>query len=433
MTGKAPGARSAPNQKAFVIGAGLAGLSAATILAARGVSVTLIEAAGQAGGRCRSYFDAAIGGVIDNGNHLVLSGNRAVHAYLARIGAKDALAGPPRAEFAFVDLRAKESNEVARWLLKPNEGSLPFWIARKQRRVPGSRTGDYLQYAPLLWADRKTRIGDAVKDRGPLWQRLMHPFLLAALNTEPEDSSAALAGAVLRETLAKGGRFCRPRIAHPSLAGAFIDPALTYLNGKDVALRLGARLRGMTLNGRSAMGLDTGEATVPVAAGDAVVLAVPPWAAADLIPGLTVPDDFRAIVNAHFKMAAPAGAPPILGVIGGTAEWIFTFRDRISVTVSGADAIVDQDREDLAIRIWADVTRALEITAPMPAWQIVKEKRATFAATPAQDARRPAAKTRWRNLFLAGDWTQTGLPATIEGALRSGETAAALALRHLSL
>ncbi|HWM61258.1 MAG TPA: FAD-dependent oxidoreductase, partial [Rhizomicrobium sp.] len=154
---------------------------------------------------------------------------------------------------------------------------------------------------------------------------------------------------------------------------------------------------------------------------------------ADLLPGLTVPDDFRAIVNAHFKMAAPAGAPAILGVIGGTAEWIFTFQDRISVTVSGADAIVDKDREDLALTVWADVTRALGITAPLPAWQIVKEKRATFAATPAQDARRPAARTQWRNLFLAGDWTQTGLPATIEGALRSGETAAALALRHLSL
>jgi hypothetical protein len=164
-----------------------------------------------------------------------------------------------------------------------------------------------------------------------------------------------------------------------------------------------------------------------------VVLAVPPWSAADLIPGLTVPNDFRAIVNAHFKMPAPNGAPPMLGVIGGTAEWIFAFNDRISVTVSGADAIVDQDREDLAIRIWADVTKALDIRAPMPAWQIVKEKRATFAATPAQDARRPAAKTQWRNLFLAGDWTQTGLPATIEGALRSGETAAALALKHLSL
>jgi squalene-associated FAD-dependent desaturase len=431
MTG--PGAHSTPKGKVFVIGAGLAGLSAATILAARGVPVTLIEAAGQAGGRCRSYFDAAIGGIIDNGNHLVLSGNRAVHAYLARIDAKDALTGPPRAEFAFVDLRAKESNEVARWTLRPNEGSLPFWIARKHRRVPGSRTSDYVQYAALLWADRKKRIGDVVKDRGPLWQRLMQPFLLAALNTEPEEASAALAGAVLRETLAKGGRFYRPRIAHPTLAAAFVDPALAFLNGEDVSLRFGSRLRGMTLNGRSAMGLDAGEATVPVAAGDAVILAVPPWAAADLLPGLTVPDDFRAIVNAHFKMAAPAGAPAMLGVIGGTAEWIFTFQDRISVTVSGADAIVDRDREDLALAIWADVVRALGITAPLPAWQIVKEKRATFAATPAQDARRPAARTQWRNLFLAGDWTQTGLPATIEGALRSGETAAALALRHLSL
>ncbi len=415
--------------RAYVIGAGLAGLSAATILAARGVPVTLIEAAGQAGGRCRSYFDAAMGGVIDNGNHLVLSGNRAVQDYLARIGAgADALAGPPRAESAFVDLR-----DNSRWLLRPNEGGLPWWVARRDRRVPGSRAGDYLSYAPLLWADKKALAGDVVKDRGPVWERLMRPFLLAALNTEPEASSAALAGAVLRETLAKGGRFYRPRIAHPTLAAAFIDPALATLTARGATIRLGTRLRGLSLNGRSAMALDLGEASLPLAAGDAVVLAVPPWAAADLVPGLTVPDDFRAIVNAHFKMPGPAGAPPMLGVIGGTAEWIFSFADRISVTVSGADAIVDQDREELARLIWADVAKALQIAGPMPAWQIVKEKRATFAATPAQDARRPSAKTQWRNLFLAGDWTQTGLPATIEGALRSGETAAALALRHLSL
>jgi len=154
---------------------------------------------------------------------------------------------------------------------------------------------------------------------------------------------------------------------------------------------------------------------------------------APLVKDLVVPTEFRAIVNAHFRIAAPAGAPAMLGVIGGTAEWIFTFPDRVSVTVSGADAIVDKDREELARIIWADVAQALEITAPMPAWQIVKEKRATFAATPEQDAKRPGAKTQWRNLFLAGDWTQTGLPATIEGALRSGETAAALALKHLSL
>lgn len=434
MTGRAPGAQDAPKGKAFVIGAGLAGLSAATILASRGVSVEVIEAAGQAGGRCRSYFDAALDGVIDNGNHLVLSGNRAVNDYLERIGAKNALAGPARAEFSFVDFR-----DGARWTLRPNEGSLPYWITSEKRRVPGTKAADYLHYAPLIWAGHKARVDEVVHQRGALWQRLMRPFLLAALNTAPEESSAHLAGRLLRETLAKGGSFYRPRIAHPTLAAAFVTPALKYLDDRQGTLRLSTRLRGMTLGPREAMMLKIADASLPLSARDAVVLAVPPWAASDLIPGLTVPDDFRAIVNAHFKMAAPPssfaknGAPAMLGVIGGIAEWIFAFDDRISVTVSSADAIVDQDREVLAAAIWADVAKALNITDRMPAWQIVKEKRATFAATPQQDARRPQPKTRWRNLFLAGDWTQTGLPATIEGALRSGETAAALALRHLGL
>jgi hypothetical protein len=162
-----------------------------------------------------------------------------------------------------------------------------------------------------------------------------------------------------------------------------------------------------------------------------VILAVAPAPAKGLLPHLTVPDDFRAIVNAHF--ALPEGFDwtahaPMTGLVGGLAEWVFVFHDRISVTVSGADRLVDDDREDLARRLWADVARTLDLgPAALPAWQIVKEKRATFAATPAVDAARPDAKASGlSNLVLAGDWTQTGLPATIEGALRSGETAAAL-------
>ena len=180
--------------------------------------------------------------------------------------------------------------------------------------------------------------------------------------------------------------------------------------------------------------LEFSDVTIPVRAKDAVILAVTAPVARDLVPGLRVPQDFRAIVNAHFKIAPPADAPAILAVIGGTAEWIFSFPDRISVTISGADAIVDEDRGVLAIRIWADVAKALKIDLPMPAWQIVKEKRATFAATPEQDALRPGTRTAMRNrLFLAGDWTQTGLPATLEGAVRSGDRAARLVSRHLSL
>jgi squalene-associated FAD-dependent desaturase len=415
-------------RKAYVIGAGLAGLSAATALAARGISVALFEAAGQAGGRCRSYFDPAFDGVIDNGNHLVLSGNHAVHAYLDRIGAQGALTGPSEARFDFVDLKSG-----ARWTLRPNDGPLPWWVAVPSRRVPGTKASDYAAYAKLLWAGKDKTIGQIVKGRGALWQRLMHPFLLAALNTEPADSSAQLASAILRETLARGGQAYRPRIATPTLAAAFVDPALAFLKIRGAQVHLGERLRAITFNARAATALEFPDATIPLGPRDMVVLAVPPWMAQSLAPQLSVPTEFRAIVNAHFKLPAPAKAPPILGVIGGTAEWIFSFADRISVTVSGADTIVDRDREDLAQSLWADVCAALKISADLPKWQIVKEKRATFAATPAEDAKRPAAGTAWSNFLLAGDWTQTGLPATIEGAIRSGESAAALALRQLSL
>ncbi len=120
----------------------------------------------------------------------------------------------------------------------------------------------------------------------------------------------------------------------------------------------------------------------------------------------------------------------MIGVIGGTVEWIFAFPDRLSVTISGADRLLDEPREALAQRLWAEVAQVHGLPPePMPPWQIVRERRATFAATPEQDAKRPQPLTKWKNLILAGDWTQTGLPATIEGAIRSGFRAADLALQ----
>lgn len=411
-----------------IVGAGMAGLAAGVFAVAQGAQVVIYEAAGQAGGRCRSYYDATLDSVIDNGNHLVLSGNRAVQDYLSTVGAANALTGPARAEFNFFDVRANE-----RWTIRPNDGALPWWIFAGDRRVPGTNASDYARLAGLLFAGPAAAIEDIIPCQGALWERLMRPLLLAVLNTEPEKGSAVLAAAVLRETLAKGGLAYRPRVATPNLAAAFVEPALKYLTGKYAMVHLGQRLRRIVFDTENILALEFPENTVPVSPGDTVVLAVPPWVAADLIPGLETPNAFRSIVNAHFKRPAPAGTPPMLGVIGGTAEWIFAFPDRISVTVSAADAIVDKDRERLAQLLWGDVWRALGLSPMLPPWQIVKEKRATFAATPEQAARRPGVKTAWRNLLLAGDWTATGLPATIEGALRSGRKAAQLAAARVAV
>jgi len=408
-----------PRPVLHIVGAGLAGLAAAVRLAEEGAEIVLHEATDHAGGRCRSYYEPALDQVIDNGNHLLLSANHAALAFLRRIGAEKALLGPAHASFDFADLA-----DGSRWRILINDGRLPWWIFSARARVPGTGALDYLGAWRLLTAGPEASIAEVIACRGRVYDRLLRPLLLAALNTEPEPASARLAGTILKETLLRGGEACRPLVAARGLSTAFIDPALAWLQARGVALRFGHRLRRIASAEGRASALDFGEEAVALAPGDAVILALPAPVAKALLPEITAPESFRAILNAHFKIDAPPGWPAILGVIGGTVEWLFAFENRLSVTISGADRLIDRDREDLARELWGEVAALTGLGPSLPAWQIVKERRATFAALPAEEVLRPGAETRWPNLRLAGDWTATGLPATIEGAIRSGNRAA---------
>jgi squalene-associated FAD-dependent desaturase len=405
-----------------IIGAGLAGLAAAVRLAPSAAKVVVHEATAYPGGRCRSYFDRAIGMTIDNGNHLVLSGNAAVRGFAKAIGSEAGLVGPERAEFAFIDLKVDE-----RWTLRINDG-LPWWIFDKGRRVPGTSLGEYLNLARLMFVRTDGPIEKVIRCAGPLYERLARPLLLAALNIEPREGSAKLASAIVRETLAQGSLACRPLIARDGLGPVLIEPAIRHLREKNVDVRLEHELRALRFADNRIAVLEFGGENIELGAGDAVILAVPTHAAGALVPELPAPQGYRAIANAHFKIDPPKDMPPMIGVINGTTEWIFAFDGRLSVTISAADRLMEMPREQLAQTIWQEVARVAGIAAEMPAWQIVRERRATFAATPEQNAKRPAARTQWANLFLAGDWTATGLPATLESAVRSGNRAADLAM-----
>ena len=411
------------NGQLHIIGAGLAGLSAALTATAR--AVTVYEAGPAAGGRCRSYLDRELGIRVDNGNHLLLSGNTDAMAFVDQIGSRGSLGGPGKPVFPFMDL-----DTDARWIVRPNRGAIPSWIFRRSRRVPGTSATDYLKLLSLARI-RDDRVVAGCLPRGPLYTRLIEPLAIAALNTKPEQGLARLLGTVMRETLLKGGSACIPLFPRQGWSETLIDPALAWLEMHGGDIRLGQRIAALEITGDRVTALRTPDGTIPVQPNDDVVLAVPAPVAADLLPGLTTPDAFEAIVNVHYRTdaageaaaMAATGDAGFIGLLGGMAQWVFVKPGHVSVTISAASDIVDQSAEQLAASIWPDVRTALRLTDPMPTWRVVKEKRATFAATPAQERRRPPARTRLANLVLAGDWTATGLPATIEGAIRSGRTA----------
>jgi squalene-associated FAD-dependent desaturase len=410
-----------------VVGAGLAGLAAAVRLAERGQRVALYEAAQQAGGRCRSFFDRTLGRVIDNGNHLLVSGNRSALAYLDAIGAADSLMGPEDPSFPFLDLATGE-----RWTVRPSRGPLPFWVALPSRRVPGTRLGDYLAAWRLWRANERQTLADCLRTDDVLWRRFWSPLATAVLNTPAATGSARLLRAALGESFARGAAACRPLIARTSLAQSLIEPALKFLRHHGGTVAFGHRLRAVGMDRQRAHCLDFGQHHVELGPGERAILALPPGQVTALLPDIAAPQASHAIVNGHFRLPAPVrlpGGAVLLGLIGGTAEWLFVRDDLVSLTVSAADELAEERSAIIAARLWADTATALGLPArPQPPVRIVKERRATFAQTPAQAAMRAPAATRWSNLYLAGDWTATGLPATIEGAIRSGHVAAELAL-----
>lgn len=411
-----------------IVGAGLAGLASAVYAARQGKAVSLYEATTMAGGRCRSFFDSTLNETIDNGSHVVLAGNPAVFKYLTYLGATDELVTVnDGGEIPFVDVTTKQ-----RWTLKPNKGRLPWFVLFPSRRTPDSELSDYAAAAGLFWCGHDKSVQDVLGRTGRTWPRFWDPLSTAVLNTQSDQASASLLGTALKQTILASRGGLSAYVPRTTLSQTFVEPALAFLAGAGADLRLSCPVTRVVGDGRAEQ-LTLRAGSIDLDEEDSVILAVPPWVP---VARSFLPSGFSArpspIVNAHFKLTEPLplATNGMIGVINGSAHWVFTREGLVSVTVSANQALAGKPRADIAQTLWQDVCFCLALgSTPCPPHRVIVERRATPIQDTAFAGCRPGPRTFLHNVYLAGDWTDTRLPCTLESAIESGFAAAKAACR----
>ncbi|MDP6176000.1 MAG: NAD(P)-binding protein, partial [Rhodospirillales bacterium] len=255
----------------YVIGAGMAGLAAAVRAVGNGRDVTVMEAARHGGGRCRSFHDAGLDRVIDNGTHMILGANQKVFKFLDAVGAKDGLLPMGNGEFNFFDLASGDS-----WSLRPGKESIPWWLLLPSRRVPDTGLRDYLALRHLAGAGGGASLGDFFDPSRPIYERLWAPLSLAVLNNRPETASARLFWRVFEKTFFKGAKACQPFWAPAGLSAALIGPAMAFLLENGTEVRFSRLLKALLSAEERITQLNFAKDSIELAPEDSVILAVPP-------------------------------------------------------------------------------------------------------------------------------------------------------------
>lgn len=410
-----------------IIGAGLAGLTAALALSAGHRQVVLYERQRRAGGRVRSCFDSALGVELDNGIHMSFRGQRALGWFLREVDAEDRFVSPETDGFEFFDLVDDQ-----RWVLRARDGAFPWWILDHARRVPGTGVADFVSLTRIALASSDITVTSCLGASAKSCRRFWEPFTVAALNTPPHRASARELWRAWRQCLVGLGRHkLGVQFARRSLRNSLSEPAVAALGRKGGVVRYGATVRAIQVRDGlvDSLGFDQGE--VLLGPDDWVIAATTAGQLNALLPELSLPHEESSIVTAHFLLSGQAlrtnQANPLrlLCLLDSRSEWLLVRGGVATLTVGAADDLVAESEAHLARRFWSHVSRGLGDTeAPMPPFRIIKERAGTFAHTPEQCARRAGVRSPWRNLLLAGDWTDTGTSATMEGAVRSGLDAA---------
>lgn len=435
-----------------IAGAGLAGLAAGVRLGDAGHRVTVLERLQTPGGRVRHIPAPGDGQRIDWGQHLLLGAYHSTLTLANHLGTRDLLV-PVRGATPFVSPGGRVHPYRTGGLPGPLH-ALPGLLALTQ--IPlRDRIG---LAAPALDARRRSaRSLRALDERTAAdWLRglgqreatlrlFWEPVTLATLNTPLEEASAALLAVVLTKGVLSSAADAAPLLPSTSLHDLLVGPACDRIRRLGGQILPGRPAKGLVFNGARVAGVLLEDGAMVGA--DVVILALPPWHLAPLLREGTPLADLQAgarefapseIVSQELWYDRDWLPHPYAGLLEGTSQWVFRHhpdgagRHRISVVISAAD-VIDVAPGLLAAHVASELPRYFPgaARARVLAEMTIREPRATFRAMAGLARHRPGARTRSPNVFLAGDWCDTGLPATIEGAIRSGFDAADAASRAI--
>lgn len=440
--------------EAIVIGGGLSGLSAAVELSNHGKTVLLLEQKQYLGGRTHSFIDETTGDIVDNGQHLMMGCYRETRNYLRTIGSDRLASLQSVLRIEFMDPWKGPSKLVAAPLPAPLHvlagllrlsnlslvdrlrllcvGKELFWTSVAKERVLDSLTVDE-------WL---SSLGQSAQNKTYLWDTIA----IGSLNDHPAKVSALLFFRVLRAAFMGTRDDSCLLVPQVGLSALFVDPAIEFIVQQGGEVRTGTRIESViTKDFRvEAVRTATGERLVarsyiqavpffdlPAMLTDASLVPIPPQYISTPIVSINLwfdrvvfEEEFAAVLNSNIQWIF--NRTRLCDEYGGRA----TRGQHLSLVISGAERYVDLSKESIVQMALGDLRRVLPGTteAVLVHSLVIKERRATFSPRPGMEAIRPDTKTKLDNMFLAGDWTNTGYPATIEGAVLSGRKAAEAAI-----
>lgn len=440
----------------IVVGAGLAGLSAAVDLAARGARVTVLEAKAVLGGRATAFVDPQTGERVDNGQHVLLGCYQETFAFLRRLGTEDRVRVQPNLEVDFVDREGRHSRLTLPSLPPPLNllaGVLEWDALAWRDRIAAIRLARPIRTAQIEQRARSrgqkpARIAASPGETVEEWlinngqtprirEMLWEPLALAALNQSVRDAAAPPFAMILGQMFGEGPKDSALALPLCPLDELYAEPARRFIEERGGSVRIGSPARIHLENERVSHVEARGERLHS----SAVVSAVPWYVLEDLFAGNTGPLDAvrkaaaattpSPIASVNLWLDRRILQTPFLGLPGRTLQWVFDKEQmfaagssHITLVSSGADRVLALTNDDLIALALRELRDALPDAraAKVLRAAAVRERRATFSIAPGQPSR-PHTKTAINGLVLAGDWIETGLPATIEGAVMSGRRA----------